>query len=141
MRRPLPVRKPGECLVRIHAASINPVDVKNRTGTVPKFLMAKDKARLLATTHVQKGKGGKCSIWTGCMGLLSLMILSAAACHALVAPRMPGAQHRILTSAAAAYSVNLASCWSRRFGNFLRTALHGGAIDVLAAPRGLLTLS
>ena len=36
---PKPVRQPGEVLVRIHAASVNPVDVKTRTGAVPILAM------------------------------------------------------------------------------------------------------
>ena len=42
--RPKPVRKPGECLVKVHAASINPIDWKTRSGAaVPSFLIAKPK--------------------------------------------------------------------------------------------------
>ena len=43
--RPKPVRKPGECLVKIKAASVNPVDTKTRAGAIPSFLIAKPKAR------------------------------------------------------------------------------------------------
>lgn len=36
---PKPVRQPGEVLVRIHAASVNPVDIKTRTGLAPSIAM------------------------------------------------------------------------------------------------------
>jgi NADPH:quinone reductase-like Zn-dependent oxidoreductase len=35
---PKPVRKPGECLVRVVSTSVNPVDWKTRQGQVPQFL-------------------------------------------------------------------------------------------------------
>ena len=36
---PKPVRQPGEVLVRIHAASVNPVDIKTRAGIAPSLIM------------------------------------------------------------------------------------------------------
>lgn len=40
-----PSRRPGEVLIKVASASVNPIDWKTRKGEVPKFLVTMPKVR------------------------------------------------------------------------------------------------